>query len=175
MVNELIKNTGRFVLLILLQGLILNDVSLWQGMAIPYLYVLFLLMLPLETPRWAELLIGLACGLGVDMFTNTIGMHTSACVFLAYIRPLFLKGIAPRDGYEFGVKASISDLGVVWYAKYAFVLIFLHHFWLLFLEVYSLTGLFNTLLRVFLSTCFTFLLVILSQYLTLPGRSASRV
>jgi len=174
MAGEVLKNLGRLVFLVLFQGLILNEVSLWQGMAVPYLYVLFLLMLPLETPRWAELLIGLVCGLSIDMFTNTMGMHASASVLLAYVRPLLLKAIAPRDGYEFGVRPTVSDLGLAWYLKYAMVLILIHHFWLIFLEVYSFVSFFNTLLRAVLSSLFTFLLVLLSQYLTFSSKAASR-
>lgn len=175
MVNEIAGNAGRFILLVLLQGLILNDVNLWGGMAIPYLYILFLLMLPLETPRWAELLIGLVCGLSIDMFTNTIGLHASACVLVAYSRPLLLRAIAPRDGYEFGMRPSVHDMGFEWFIKYAIVLIFIHHTWLFFLEVYSFSGFFHTLSRALLSTVFTFILVLLSQYLTFPKRSTSRL
>ncbi len=175
MVSDILGNLGRFVLLILLQGLILNDVNLWQGLAIPYLYVLFLLMLPINIPKWAELIIGLACGLAIDMFTNTIGIHASACVLVAFARPLLLNAIAPRDGYEFGQRPTVSDQGFTWFIKYAFVLIFIHHLWLFFLEVYSFTGFFTTLLRVVLSSIFTFLLVMLSQYLFFSRKSTSYI
>lgn len=171
MLNDILSNVLRFVLLVSLQGLILNDVNLWQGMAIPYLYILFLLMLPIDLPRWAELLIGLATGLAIDMFTNTLGLHASACVLVAYLRPILLKGIAPRDGYEFGHRPTIQDMGIEWFLKYALVMIFIHHLWLFFVEVYSLTGFFTTLLRTVLSTVFTFILVLLSQYLTFSKKA----
>lgn len=175
MFSEIAANTGRFLVLVFLQGVILTDVNLWQGMAIPYLYVLFLLMLPINLPKWTELIIGLICGLAIDMFTNTLGIHASACVLLAFVRPLLLKAIAPRDGYEFGQRPTISDLGTSWYFKYAFVLVFIHHLWLFYLEVYSFSGFFTTLLRVILSSLFTFLLVILSQYLFFPRKSTTYV
>ncbi len=175
MINEIAANTARFVVLVLLQGLILNDINLWQGMAIPYLYVLFLLMLPLDTPRWLELILGLVCGLAIDMFTDTLGIHASACVLLAYLRPQFLKAIAPRDGYEFGQSPTIGDLGLLWYFKYAAVLILAHHTWLFFVEVYSFKGFFTTLLRAILSSAFTLLLVILSQYLIFSRRKTRYV
>ena len=175
MLNEVLKNIGRFILLVLLQGLILNEVNLWQGVAIPYLYILVLLMLPLETPRWLELIIGLVLGLTIDMFTNTLGMHASACVLLAYVRPLYLKGIAPRDGYEFGQRPGIQDLGLSWFIKYAGVLILVHHFWLFFVEVYSLKGFFNTVLRVFASSVLTLILAIISQYLIMTKRSSRQI
>ncbi len=173
MLNEIVKNIGRFVILVLFQGIILNDASLMDGMAIPYLYVIIILLLPLETPRWLELIIGLIVGLSVDMFTNTLGIHASATVLLAFMRPVLLKWIAPRDGYEFGVKPTIADLGLSWYLKYAGVLILIHHVWLFFIEVYSFTGFFHTLLRALVSAAFTLVLAILAQYLVSTRRSST--
>lgn len=175
MINEIASNTARLLVLVLLQGLIFNEIILWQGMAIPYVYVLFLLMLPLETPRWLELILGLICGLAIDMFTNTLGIHASASVLLAFVRPHFLKAIAPRDGYEFGQRPTIGDMGFAWFFKYAGVLILVHHTWLFFVEVYSFKGFFTTLLRVFLSSAFTFVLVMLSQYLIFSPRRTRHV
>lgn len=175
MVNEILKNTGRFIVLVLLQGLILNEVNLWQGTAIPYLYVLFILMLPLETPRWLELILGLILGLTIDMFTNTLGLHASACVVLAYVRPLYLKAIAPRDGYEFGQRPVIQDFGLSWFIKYAGVLILIHHMWLFYVEIYSFKGFFNTLLRVLASATLTLILSIVSQYLIMTKKSSRQL
>lgn len=175
MLNDILGNIGRFVFLILFQGIILNDVNLLDGMAIPYLYVVIILMLPLDTPRWLELVIGLVTGLSIDMFTNTLGIHASACVLLTYFRPLMLRAIAPRDGYEFGQRATIQDLGLSWYLKYATVLILIHHTWLFFLEVYSFSGFFTTFARIILSTLFTLFLAILGQYLISSRRSSRTI
>ena len=175
MLNNILLNIGRFVLLLLLQALIFNELNLWNGMAIPYVYILFLLMLPLETPRWAELLLGLATGLTLDMFTNTVGIHASACVALAYVRPLLLKAIAPRDGYEYGQRASIADFGLTWYLKYAVVLVVIHHTWLFFVEVYSLNGFGFTMLRIIMSSALTLVLILLTQYLTYSRKSSGYI
>lgn len=175
MVNEIIRNVGRFLLLVFVQGLILNDINLLQGMAIPYVYILFLLMLPMETPRWLELILGLILGLSVDMFTNTIGIHASACVFLAFLRPVYLSAIAPRDGYEFGQQPTISDQGLSWFLKYASVLILAHHFWLFYVEIYSFKGFFTTFTRVILSSAFTLIIIVLTQYLIFNTKRTSTV
>ena len=175
MISEILRNSGRFLFLVLLQGLILNDVNLLQGLSIPYLYIPYLFVLPIETPRWFELLLGLLLGLAMDAFTNTLGIHASACVFLAFLRPVYLKAIAPRDGYEFGQSASIADFGLSWYLKYASVLIFAHHFWLFYVEIYSVKGFFTTLLRVILSSAFTLVLVVLSQYLIFSGKRTATI
>jgi hypothetical protein len=39
-------------------------------------------------------------GITVDMFVDTPGVHTSASVFMAFVRPFVLRILAPRDGYE---------------------------------------------------------------------------
>jgi hypothetical protein len=104
-----------------------------------------------------------------------MGIHASSCVFLAFVRPLYLKAIAPRDGYEFGQTASISDLGLAWYLKYASVLVVVHHFWLFYVEVYSLRSFFTTLLRVILSSAFTLTLLVLSQYLVFNNKRTTTV
>ena len=172
MINDILSNTGRFILFIFLQGLILNDLNLFDGMAIPYLYIMFILMLPIEIPRWLELILGFICGLVMDMFTNTIGIHASACATLAFIRPIYLKSIAPRDGYEFGHKPTIPQMGFAWYIKYAGVLILIHHSWLFFMEVYSLNGFFTTLMRSVLSSIFTLTLAVLTQYLVFKKKAS---
>jgi len=172
MINDILSNTGRFILFIFLQGLILNDLNLFDGMAIPYLYIMFILMLPIEIPRWLELILGFICGLVMDMFTNTIGIHASACATLAFIRPIYLKSIAPRDGYEFGQKPTIPQMGFAWYVKYAGVLILIHHSWLFFMEVYSLNGFFTTLMRSVLSSIFTLTLAVLTQYLVFKKKAS---
>lgn len=173
--SEILRNIGRFFLIVFLQGMILNDISLLSGLSISYFYIVVILMLPMETPRWLELIIGLILGLSIDFFTNTIGIHASSCVFLAFLRPVYLKTIAPRDGYEFGQKASISDQGFTWYLKYASLLVIAHHFWLFYVEVYSIKGFLTTLLRVILSSGFTLVLLVLSQYLVYQSKRTSTV
>ena len=82
MVSVFRENIFRFILLILFQVLILDHVEL-GGYLNPFLYVMFILMLPFETPDWLVLLLGFITGLTLDMFTDTIGMHTASCVWLA--------------------------------------------------------------------------------------------
>jgi rod shape-determining protein MreD len=172
MVNDVIKHIVRFIFLILLQGLVLQDIELGSMAAYlnPYLYILFLLMLPLNLPNWSLLLIGFFTGLIMDSFTDTQGMHASACVLLAFCRPYVLKLIAPRDGYEFGTSPTLQQMGLLWYFYYAGILVVAHHFWLFNIEVFQVSGFFNTLLKVLLSSIFTIGLIILSQYLIFKSK-----
>jgi rod shape-determining protein MreD len=165
MIGTILSNLLRFALLVLLQALVLDHLDLAHGWVVPYLYVLFLLMLPLELPDWATLLVGAITGLVMDLFTSTPGMHTSACVVMAYVRTWMLRLLRPRDGYEFGRRATIGDMGIAWWLTFAGVLILAHHLWLFFVEVYRFSDLGSTLLRSLLSAVFTLALCLLSQAL----------
>ncbi len=117
-----------FVLLALAQGLIIKRMSMgWLGFVyLEFLiYPLFLLLLPIFTSRNALLLSGFALGLIVDLFYDSPGVHASAAVFTAFMRPRILKLMEPGDGYE-RKSPTISSLGLQWFAKYAAFLIGFH-------------------------------------------------
>lgn len=166
MIGIVIANVLRFVLLLLVQVLVLDHIDLAHGWLLPYLYVLFLLMLPLELPGWAGLLIGAVTGLVMDLFSSTPGMHMSACLVLMYARIHLLKLIAPREGYEFGMRATIPDMGLTWFVTYAGLLVLAHHLWLFMVELHSFRAFLGTFLRALLSSAFTLLLCALAQFLT---------
>lgn len=163
--GQTINMVVRFIFLVLLQGLILNNVDLF-GFVTPYLYVLVILLFPLEMNKSLVLVLSFLLGMGIDMFSHTWGMHTSAAVFAAFMRPLLLRVLAPRDGYPVGVTPDMSHMGINWFLVYAFILIFFHHLFLFFVEVFRFSEFFYTLGRSLASMIFTFLLVILAQFLT---------
>jgi rod shape-determining protein MreD len=164
MINNIVINIFRFVLLVLFQSVILNNIQL-GGFINPYLYVLFILLLPFETPKALLLPMAFLLGLSVDMFSNTMGIHASASVFMAFCRPYILKLVAPRDGYEAETHPTIKSLGLRWFVVYTTFLVFLHHLFLFYMEVFRFSEFFMTLWRVILSAILTIFLVLLSQYL----------
>lgn len=160
----------RLFLLVLIQVVILDKVLL-GGYINPYFYIMFILVLPFETPKWLLLIAGFFCGLTMDMFANTMGLHTAACVFMAFCRPGVLTMVSSRQDYEPGIKPLIRDLGFRWFFSYALVLVTLHHLVLFYLEAFGFDEFFHTLLRSFLSIIFTVILLILTQYVVYrPGK-----
>ncbi len=164
MLNEIIRNIIRFILLVAVQVLIINNIELGRFIN-PFLYVLFIIILPFETPKWVVLFSAFLIGITIDMFTDTGGMHAAACVLMGYVRPAVLKLFSPRDGYEFGTQPTVQYLGVPWFMSYAGILVLSHHLFLFFLEVFRFSEFFSTFLRVLVSTVFTLFLVIITQYL----------
>ena len=157
------RNIFRFVVLILFQVLVMDNVLI-NGYMIPYIYLLFILLMPFETPRWIQLLSGFALGLAMDLFSGTLGMHTAATVLIAFVRPYLLDLLASRDGYELDTFPRIHYYGFLWFLKYTLIIVFIHHLALFYLEVFQLKVFFSTLLRVILSTILSTSTIVLSQY-----------
>lgn len=172
MILDIFKYFISFTLLILFQGLILNNIEL-GGYVNPYLYVVFILMLPLETPSWLVLLLGFVLGFCVDIFTSTIGMHISATVFMAFARTYLLKMIQPRGGYDFGLKPNVQMMGIAWYMLYSGILVTLHHLFLFYVESFKLTQFFSTMGRALSSIFFTLVLVFIFQLFSYKSTTKS--
>lgn len=164
MIIEIIRIVLRFLALVGAQVLVLNNIEL-RGYINPYLYVMFILMLPVRLPKSVLLIVALLTGLVIDMFQNTMGMHAAASLFMGYLRPGWLRILAPRDGYETDAVPSVKRYGFQWFLLYASILVLAHHFLLFYLEVFRFSEFFSTLLRVLLSSLVTLLLVMLCQYL----------
>jgi cell shape-determining protein MreD len=162
--NEIIRNIVRFAILVGIQVLVIKNIELGRFIN-PFIYVLFIIGLPFETPKWLLLFSGFAMGITIDLFYDTAGMHAAACVFIAYLRPGLLKLFSPRDGYEFGTQPTIQYLGIPWFLSYSGILILLHHLILFYIEVFRFSEFFSTFFRVIVSSLFTVLLVVISQYL----------
>lgn len=174
MIEKVIKLLLRFLILVLLQVLVLNNIRLW-GYVNPYLYVLFILLLPIETPGWLLMVLSFTLGISIDIFTNTPGMHAAACVFMAFIRPYLLKAMAPRDGYESEKAPTLQNMGLSWFVTYSTILVLLHHVVLFYIEVFRFSEFFSTMSRVLLSTMLTVILILLSDFLFFKSRAEKRV
>ena len=165
MLDILLRNIFRFLVLILIQALILNNIHLFGMNIYPFIYLLFIILLPFETPKWLLLVSAFLLGITLDIFLNTFGLHATASVFAAYIRPAVLQLISPRYGYEIGTLPRISYYGRNWIIKYSLMLIIPHHLIFFILEKFDFQNFHITLANVLGSALFTLILIIISQYL----------
>lgn len=163
MINSILRFGLIFFLLILLQILVLNNIQ-FSGYVNPYVYILFILLLPVEIPSWLLLIISFATGLIIDFFSGSPGMHSSATVMAGFARPYILRVIAPRDGYEAGSSPSMLAYGFRWFLSYTLLIVLIHHTTLFYLEVFRFSEFFRTLLRVILSSLFTVSFILLVEF-----------
>ncbi|MBN1414534.1 MAG: rod shape-determining protein MreD [Bacteroidales bacterium] len=153
----------QFIVLLLLQLLVFDNIQ-FSGFINPYVYVLFLLLLPFNFSRSLMLILALVMGLILDMFSGTPGVHTTSTVLIAFIRPGVLNLIAPHDGYEANTLPRITYMGLEWFIKYTLIIVFIHHLVLFYIEVFSFSHFFHTLLKVVLSSSFSCVFIVLSQF-----------
>jgi rod shape-determining protein MreD len=164
MINRISRFSLIFILLFLLQVLVLNNIR-FNGYINPYVYVMFILLLPVEIPSWLLLIISFMTGAVMDIFCGSPGMHTSATVLAGFVRPYALRLISPRDGYEPGADPSMFVYGLRWFLIYTSFIILIHHTALFYLEVFRFTDFFRTMLRVIMSSIFSTTFILLLEYI----------
>ncbi len=161
----LLRNIIRFVFLLLIQVFVLNKILIHQLVS-PYLYMLFILALPFNLPRPVVMLLGFLMGISLDMFSNTMGIHAAACVFIAYLRPFIINILSPQGGFETTQKTpSMTSMGVSQFLIYAAVLVFLHHVVFFILEVFGFGNPLYLMLKILLSTAASLILIVLYELL----------
>ena len=124
-----------FFLLVLVQGLVLNRIQLFHC-ATPLLYVYFIIIFPLNYPKWAMLVWGFLLGLCIDMFSNTPGLAAASTTFIAALQPYLLQLFIPRDADEH-VRSSAATLGFGKFATLATILVILFYLVFFALEAFS--------------------------------------
>jgi len=153
-----------FIFFLFLQILVLKNLVLF-GTAFCFLYVMYILLLPIEFKTVPTLIIAFVLGLGIDIFYDTLGVHTASILVLAFVRRSWIKIITPRGGYDEDLHPSILNMGFGWFFSYSFPLILLHH--ILFFYIDNLgTGLFLFVVqKVITSAVFVFIMIIIVQLL----------
>jgi rod shape-determining protein MreD len=160
--NNSIKHIARFIGFVLLQVLVLNHVLLY-GYVNPYLYVLFIILLPLNQSKIKTLFFSFLLGLSIDFFSDTGGVHAMACLFTAYVRPLVLR-------FSFGINYDYQTLkfyeeGFKQRITYVSLLVFTHHLVMFSMEAFQLKlwkfVVFNTLYSFIFTTVLSMLVIAL--------------
>ncbi|MDR0874234.1 MAG: rod shape-determining protein MreD [Prevotellaceae bacterium] len=143
----------RFAFLVLLQGILLNNIQLF-GYVNPYLYIIFLITLPCRMRREWVLVVGFLLGLSIDVFGNTFGIHAFATTFAAFARYYLLRIFEPRNDYE-ELVPSITTFGLGAFFRYSLLMVLIHHSLLFFIDYFSFASIGIISLRILLSSAFT--------------------
>lgn len=163
-----VKITLRFIAIILFQMLVLNKITLrwWAQPAgfpvfVPYIYPLFILLLPLRMPVWQTLMLGFCTGITVDIFMNTAGMHAFATVLMAWLRLNVLTALLPKNMVEYANQSpGVKNLGWLPFIVYSGFLLLIHHAAFFTIEFWSFANAGILLMKIFASASTSLLLVI---------------
>ncbi len=154
----------RFVVLVLFQVLVINHIRL-GGYVHPYIYLIFVMLLPLSTPKWQLLVLGFVLGLSVDLFTGTPGLHAGATTLMAFCRPSIIKLVSGNQKFENVDEPNLGQLGGLWFFRYALCMVLVHHFALFFLESFSFRLIGQVLLRILLSVPVSIFLIMMILFI----------
>lgn len=168
--NLIVQIGLRFIFLLLLQVLVLNQIELGFGIQI-MIYPLFIVLLPVDTGVFALMGAAFVMGLIIDAMSNTFGLHTSSLLLVAYARPMVFKLFAPRDGYDTLVEINLFTMGTSWFVRVYGLLLLLHHFWFFMLEMFKLNELLFVFQKTLLSVPISFAIALILQYLFIRNRA----
>ena len=160
-----IRHIINFIVFISLQVLIFNNIF-FMGYINPYVYLMFLFLLPISKKNQnLLLLIAFLTGIVMDAFQNSMGLHTFACVLVMYLKSPILLSLIPqlKNKTQNNIVFSINEFGLATTIIYTSILVFIHHFALFFIEAFQF-DLGNILLRTIASGIVTSILLIIFQF-----------
>lgn len=149
-------NLLRFIVIFFLQVLVFKGIDLNNG-SFQYFHILFypiaILLLPIDMPRPYILICAFLLGFFIDIFYDSLGVHASAAVFLAYIRSFIIKLLEPRGGYTVN-SPGLGNMEFSWFASYVALGLFAFLFFYFSIEAFS----FVYFVRIIMNTFFSFIL-----------------
>lgn len=164
--NRILTNSLRFVVLVLLQASIFNNIN-FLGYINPYVYVLFLIYFPFDKEeRISYLFAAFLLGISVDFFSDSGGVHAAASLTVAFLRPVMMRASFGQS-FDFNtLKLNKTTFGQRF--NFLLILILTHHLILFLLEIFSFAHIQAILTKTLFSGVFTLILCLI--FITLFSR-----
>ncbi len=148
----------RFIVLILVQVLILNHVN-FLGSLNPYIYIIFILLAPININKSLFLLLSFILGLTIDMFGDSGGVHAAACLIIAFFRPVALRSVFGLS-YEFQT-VKLGSIGFGEKLAYVTLMVLTHQFVIFSLEIFNFSHILLIAKKTLFSSLFTIVVTML--------------
>lgn len=148
-----------FVILVLVQALLMNHIVLFSS-AVCFIFIYFLIKLPVNLSANLLLTLGFLLGLTVDMLSDTPGLNALCCTVLASLkRPVFF-AYEQHDDQKRNVSPSIGTMGFFNFCKYIFSMAAIYCLLDFFVEFIEFTDIVGILIKAGASTLFTFFVML---------------
>ena len=152
------------ILAVVLQTLLFNHLQLLGGVIM--VYMIALIKLPVDMNRNLQILAGFLCGLIIDIFSNTLGMHTLTAVTIMWLRMPILHLYINSEDIKSGIPGN-TLMGMQSYIRYSLTVLAIHCVLLYFIESFTLFHILTTIFKAFLSMLLTFIAAISLELATL--------
>lgn len=167
--KDILKYGFLILLLPVIQEVIFNHINLF-GFVNPMIYVVFVFVFPVYKSKTSILWTSFILGLLIDMLTNEGGIHTFSLVFVSYFRLFllrFVKGSSLGDDDTLDILQIGNSIQVIW----ILIVSFIHHFLVFILEQFSFHRFGFVMLKTFLTTILTSLLISFALQIFLKKKS----
>lgn len=157
--NLILNNLLRFIGLVILQVLVLNNLNLF-GFLNPMIYIIWIFLFPIRKNQSLFLVLSFLLGLTVDFFSNSGGINAGATLFIAYLRLPILKAVLKKSDFDF----VLFHLRTISFGKtfvFISILTFIHHFMIFSLEYFSINSYKSVFYNTFLTSILTIVISIL--------------
>lgn len=158
-----------FIVYLLAQVMLFKQLVLFNT-AFCFVYIVFILLLPIQTNSTVLMFVAFLLGFSVDIFYDSLGLHALSLVLIAYVRNLWLSTITPQGGYDTGQGPTLAMNGLQWFIVYSLPLVFIHHFTLFFVEAGGFRLFWYTMSKVITSLMFTMTIILFLQYFSFKRR-----
>lgn len=164
--NNVVANILRFFVLLLVQVAICQHISLF-GYMTPALFLLALYLLPLEMPLSLQYAIGFATGFVTDAFAHTLGVSSSACTLLMFLRPYIVRMLNGANNVKFeNIDRPVPGVkDFRWVFLYTLTLTSIYEVVSVLLETMTFKNFGHTLLVIVGNTLFSVFVILCIEYI----------
>ncbi len=163
----------KYILLLLattvIQALIFNNMTLGLSL-LPLVYIVFIILLPIQTAQIEMLFWGVALGVALDLAMGTAGLNTIATVAASYFRVYILDALLTDDMLTIGGVPTSWRIGALRLIRYCVVMMVLHSAIFFLFESLNIMAWRTTLIHFSLSLCvaipFVWITVVLMGVIT---------
>jgi len=158
--KHFIKYLGLLPVYVLLQVVVLNEV-LFSAYINPFLYVILIINLPLKTPKWFLLIYAFLLGFSIDLFSGSLGFHSTATILIAFVKPFISKITIPHNILGDTDEITLKKVGSKAFIIFSLFLILIHNSCLFVAEHLSVNlALFG---KIMASSLVTLIIVLITQ------------
>ena len=151
-----------FIVYIVIQIFILNEV-IFSSYIIPFLYLTIILSIPKGKSILFLMIISFMTGLTIDIFEGQLGLHSTSCIIIAFLRPKILSILSNSKTLSSEDNIRLNNLGALQFLVYSSTLIFFHSLILFFIIDFEIGNIFNLIMKTILSTIVTLVLIFVNE------------
>lgn len=148
-----------FLALVLVQALLMNHIVIFNC-AVCFIFIYFIIRLPINISSNLQLTLGFLIGLAVDILSDTPGLNALSCTLLASLKKPVFFAYEQHDDQNRNVSPSIGTMGLLNFSKYLLSMAAIYNLIVFFVEFMNFADPVAILINAGTSTLFTFFVLL---------------